>query len=239
MKISRFKKSHKTLMYFATHFSYREPYQVLVDATFCQAALQHKVVIEEQIKKYFQCNVKLLTTQCIILESEALGAPLTGATMIVKKFYVHKCGHEASGPVSAAECIRSMTKDSRYIVASQDRLLQESLRKIPGRCLLYLHKATPVLEAPSAASKKWVNKRAKKLMIGGDKKKIEELKVQQGLKQTDNKPAPEKKRKGPKNPNPLSCKKSKKVKATSKPVLHQVEKTTPMKADQDSGARQK
>lgn len=40
MKISRFKKSHKTLAFFATHFDYREPYQVLIDATFCQAALQ-------------------------------------------------------------------------------------------------------------------------------------------------------------------------------------------------------
>lgn len=40
MKISRFKKSHKTLVYFANNFDYREPYQVLIDATFCQAALQ-------------------------------------------------------------------------------------------------------------------------------------------------------------------------------------------------------
>lgn len=40
MKISRFKKSHKTLVYFSTNFDYREPYQVLVDATFCQAALE-------------------------------------------------------------------------------------------------------------------------------------------------------------------------------------------------------
>lgn len=40
MKITRNKKSHKTLMFFATHFNYHEPYQVLIDATFCQAALK-------------------------------------------------------------------------------------------------------------------------------------------------------------------------------------------------------
>lgn len=40
MKISRFKRAHKTLTFFATNFGYREPYQILVDATFCQKALQ-------------------------------------------------------------------------------------------------------------------------------------------------------------------------------------------------------
>ncbi|KAH8275806.1 hypothetical protein KR026_004801 [Drosophila bipectinata] len=226
MKISRFKKSHKTLVYFATNFDYREPYQVLIDATFCQAALQHKIGIDEQIKKYFQCPAKLLTTQCVILEAEALGAPLTGATSIVKRFHVHKCGHEGK-PVAAAECIKSMTKDNRYIVASQDRLLQESLRKIPGRCLLYLHKATPVLEAPSKASKKWVQRRAKNLMLGKQVEKIDYMKEKQGLKPTETTPNP-KKRKGPKNPNPLSCKKSKKEKP--KPELKGVEQTSLVKA---------
>ncbi|KAM8715689.1 hypothetical protein ACLKA7_002696 [Drosophila subpalustris] len=226
MKISRFKKSHKTLVYFANNFDYREPYQVLIDATFCQAALQHKIGIEEQIRKYFQCNVKLLTTQCIILEAEALGAPLTGATTIVKQFHVHKCGHEGK-PVAAAECIKSMTKDNRYIVASQDRLLQASLRKIPGRCLLYLHKATPVLEAPSAASKKIVQKRVKNLMLGKQVDKIEYMKEKQGLKAAEA-PVKNKRAKGPKNPNPLSCKKSKKQKQI--PQLHGVQQPTIAKA---------
>ncbi|EDV94193.1 rRNA-processing protein UTP23 homolog [Drosophila grimshawi] len=225
MKISRFKKSHKTLVFFATNFDYREPYQVLIDATFCQAALQHKIGIEEQIKKYFQCNVKLLTTQCVILEAEALGAALTGAITIVKQFHVHKCGHEGK-PVSAAECLKSMTKDNRYIVASQDRLLQASLRKVPGRCLLYLHKATPVLEAPSDASKKWVQKRAKNLMLGKQADKIEYMKEKQGLKPTEPTTVNQKKSKGCKNPNPLSCKKSKK----QKPILHSVEQSTLSKA---------
>lgn len=48
-----------------------------------------------------------MTTQCIILEAESLGAPLTGATQIVKQFFVHKCGHEGK-PVTAAECIKQM-----------------------------------------------------------------------------------------------------------------------------------
>lgn len=64
-------------------------------------------MIDEQIRKYFQAEVKLLTTQCIILETEALGAPLVKATQLVKRFAVHKCGHEGK-PITAAECIKEM-----------------------------------------------------------------------------------------------------------------------------------
>nr|XP_036222572.1 rRNA-processing protein utp23-like [Bactrocera oleae] len=86
--------------------------------------------------------------------------------MIVKKFHVHKCGHEGA-PVPASQCIKSMTKCGRYVVASQDRSLQNSLRKVPGRILLYLHKATPVLEEPSEASKKYVSKKSHKSLTSG------------------------------------------------------------------------
>lgn len=42
------------------------------------------------------------------------------------------------------------------MIASQDRDLQEHLRKKPGQPLLYLHKKTPVLEQPSEISRKTV-----------------------------------------------------------------------------------
>lgn len=96
-------------------------------------------------------------------------------------------------------------------MASQDRNLQASLRKVPGRCLLYLHKAAPVLEAPSDASKKWVQKKARNLLPQEAEKKIEYLKQKEGLVKKENE-LPKRKPKGPKNPNPLSCKKSKKQK---------------------------
>ncbi|XP_004530370.1 rRNA-processing protein UTP23 homolog [Ceratitis capitata] len=209
MKISRLKKAHKTLTFFSTNFEYREPYQILVDATFCQMALQNKVIIEEQLRKYFQSTIKLVTTQCIILESESLGAQLAGATMIVKNFHVHKCGHEGS-PVPGLQCIKTMAHDGRYIVASQDRSLQKSLRKVPGRMLLYLHKATPVLEEPSDASKKYVMKKSQKSLTCGIEKHLKELKQIRDLNTDISDKAS--KRTRPKNPNPLSCKKSKKRK---------------------------
>lgn len=52
MKINRYKKVHKILQFYCNNFGFRKPYQVLVDGTFCFAALKHKINIEDQITKY-------------------------------------------------------------------------------------------------------------------------------------------------------------------------------------------
>lgn len=38
MKIARYKKASKTLNFYKNNFGFRTPYQILIDATFCQAA---------------------------------------------------------------------------------------------------------------------------------------------------------------------------------------------------------
>lgn len=73
MKIVHKKKVHRYLSYFRNHFGFREPYQVLIDGTFCLAALEGQVRVTEQLEKYFQCPLKLLTTQCVIIEMEQIG----------------------------------------------------------------------------------------------------------------------------------------------------------------------
>lgn len=136
MKIARYKKASKTLSFYKNNFGFRTPYQILIDATFCQAALvvntpftfryfvvfdvnkrtfclghsKGQISIRDQIPKYFQAETILVTTQCIILEAEGLGAQVQGATGIVKQFLVHKCGHEKS-PVSGIACIKSIVRE--------------------------------------------------------------------------------------------------------------------------------
>lgn len=40
MKIQRYKKAQKTINFYKNNFGFRDPYQILIDATFCQLALQ-------------------------------------------------------------------------------------------------------------------------------------------------------------------------------------------------------
>lgn len=112
MKIKRQKKVQRILNFFKHNFGHRPPYQLLLDGTFCNACLEMKVNIKEQLPKYLG-EVKLLTTQCCILELEkllALDGKLFGACSILKQFQIHKCGHEKD-PKPANKCLRSMLQD--------------------------------------------------------------------------------------------------------------------------------
>uniref|UniRef100_A0A1B6DG47 rRNA-processing protein UTP23 homolog n=1 Tax=Clastoptera arizonana TaxID=38151 RepID=A0A1B6DG47_9HEMI len=210
MRISRNRKANRYLNFYSNNYGFHKPYQVLVDGTFCFAALKNKVNIKEQIPKYFGADVKFLTTQCVILETEKLGKAVFGAMMIVKQFAVHSCGHEKN-PVAGALCLFSMLGEknhSRYIIATQDRDLQNDVRGIPGTPLLYLHYKTPTIEEPSKItlkdSKDKINERF------GVRKQDET--TLSNLKRTtlgiseDLKPRRKKHKSGP---NPLSCKKKK------------------------------
>ncbi|GLV45700.1 uncharacterized protein CBL_02720 [Carabus blaptoides fortunei] len=188
MKIRRHKKVHKHINFYVNNFGFRQPFQVLIDGTFCLAALKNKVNIQDQLPKYLQAELKLLTTPCVVLETEELGPKVFGAMKIVKQFAVHKCGHEKS----------------------RDRELQAHLRNIPGVPVMYLHQIAPVLEQPSEESVKTaksnIDSRFGVSQVQGTV--LSKLKQQSGIAEDkDDKPKRKKKKTGP---NPLSCLKKKK-----------------------------
>lgn len=214
MKTARQKKARKNLGFFINNFKFRPPFQILIDGTFAFAALESKFNIQDQLAKYFQSEIKLLTTPCIILEAEKLGSfskVVSAATQIVKQYPIHKCGHEKH-PLSGIKCLQSMVKknnSSRYIIATQDRELQDILRKVPGVPILYLHGKAPTLEAPSQANREYAEKVHKSLgMSVWEKENIKTLKEAAGLAEQTEVRLKKKKRKG--GPNPLSCLKKKK-----------------------------
>lgn len=155
MKIKRYKKAQKILSFFQLNFALRPPYTVLLDATFCHAALEGKVLIKEQVPKYLGAQTKIVTTQCIILEVEKLSkisSNLYGTWMVVKQFPVHKCGHEGD-PVPASLCAKSLlgkNNPGKYIIASQDPELRAHVhQQVIGSPILYLHQSAPTLEKPT------------------------------------------------------------------------------------------
>lgn len=107
-------------------------------------------------------------------------------------------------------------KGNNYIIATQDRELQEKLRAKPGQPILYLHKRTPVLEQPSEASRKFSNKEIDKTIQFGDTDvdKLKAMKRNEGVDDAHEFTGKKKKFKK-KQPNPLSCKKKKKTKLTT------------------------
>uniref|UniRef100_A0A452QJ85 UTP23 small subunit processome component n=1 Tax=Ursus americanus TaxID=9643 RepID=A0A452QJ85_URSAM len=65
MKITRQKHAKKHLGFFRNNFGVREPYQILLDGTFCQAALRGRIQLREQLPRYLMGETQLCTTSLL------------------------------------------------------------------------------------------------------------------------------------------------------------------------------
>ncbi|XP_035814561.2 rRNA-processing protein UTP23 homolog [Amphiprion ocellaris] len=226
MKIKRQKQAKKSISFYKYNFSFREPFQILLDGTFCQAALKNKIQIKEQLPKYLMGEVQLCTTSCALKELEVLGKQLYGAKIILQRFQVRKCPH-VKDPVSASECFLSMlqeTNPQHYFIATQDHTLTSGLKKIPGVPLLYIVLNTIVLDKASPASLQHVQDvQLGALVSVSQQQSISSLKKQQGLGRTDAERRGRKRKRKQSNPNPLSCLKKKKKKGGPTAPLRKTE----------------
>ncbi|KAM8967390.1 rRNA-processing protein UTP23 homolog [Pelodytes ibericus] len=212
MKIKRQKHAKKILSFYRYNFRFREPYQVLLDGTFCQAALKNKIQIKEQLPKYLMGEVQLCTSHCVMKELESLGKELYGAKLIAQRFQVRSCSH-FKDPVSGSACLLSMTADNNphhYFIATQDQELATKIKKRAGVPLMFIIQNTMVLDKPSPKSVAHVQAaQAGQLVPVHQKQNIEHLKDEDGgvPKASERRV---KKRKRISGPNPLSCMKKKK-----------------------------
>ncbi|XP_072266816.1 rRNA-processing protein UTP23 homolog [Pyxicephalus adspersus] len=214
MKITRQKHAKKNLSFYRNNFRFREPYQVLIDGTFCQAALKNQIQIKEQLPKYLMGDVQLCTSNCVLKELESLGKELYGAKLIAQRFQVRSCAHSKS-PVDGTACILSMIADNNphhYFVATQDHSLGNKIRKKAGIPLMFIIQNTIVLDKPSPKSVAHVQAlQASELVPEHQKQNLGHLKDEQGVALDTGRRG--KKRKRVAGPNPLSCMKKKKTSA--------------------------
>ncbi|CAL8112858.1 unnamed protein product [Orchesella dallaii] len=233
MRVKRYKKFQRYTSFFHKHFRFQPPYRILVDGTFANAALINKVNMKEQLPKYFDGLCKLLTTPCVMIETEQLGPTLYGAVQVLKELQIHKCQHSDS-PVQASECLKSVIKlnvpiksfvkkassasdaDDRFIIATQDANLRADFREMVGVPLIYLHGNAPTMEKPSDTSVQWAERMdRKKLEVSSYQKEILQHMKNEALpnsNEAEKKGTRKRKRAGP---NPLSCKRSKKQKSST------------------------
>lgn len=207
MKVKRLKRAARVLTFYRYNFGYHPPHSVLLDGTFCQAALQNKINLREQMPKYLaEPQVEMFTTECVMNELKQLGKPLHGAFVICEQFRISKCPHKPMR--TAAECIAHLARRSRkeehtkYFVATQDDALLEKLRLLGGVPLMSIRFNTIILEKPSEQTK---------LEAENNKKKVNELdKVRELRRQLLGEQEKRHRKRKAKGPNPLSCKKKKK-----------------------------
>ena len=112
----------RLLSFYRSHFNFHPPYRVVVDGTFCKAALTFKINISEQMPKYLMEEVEMVTTQCAIKECELLGSLLYGPLKLLRQYRLISCGH-AKNPKSASQCLLSLANNrqekNNYFFATQ------------------------------------------------------------------------------------------------------------------------
>ncbi|NWU65413.1 UTP23 protein, partial [Pterocles burchelli] len=211
MGLTRQKHAKKNMGFYRRNFQFREPFPVLLDGTFCQAALRNKIQIREQLPGYLGGATQLCTTRCVLKELESLGKALYGAKLIAQRFQVRSCSHHKD-PVSGSACLLSMIEEGNphhFFIATQDQDLANKVKKKAGVPLLFIIQNTMVLDKPSPKSLTFVQKlQTDQLVPEHQKQSIVQLKEKEGLAKQEGEKRRKRRRAG--GPNPLSCLKKKK-----------------------------
>ncbi|PVD23496.1 hypothetical protein C0Q70_16768 [Pomacea canaliculata] len=231
MKVKRYKHAKRTMMFYKNNFSITPPFHVLVDGTFCKAALKFQVNIQDQLPKYLGGEVRLYTTRCCLNECEAFGSLLYGPLKVLQQYNVAKCNHRP--PVGPPQCLAKVlaksqlaltksqssssssspsknaqdTDHKRYLLATQDPELSEISRSMVAVPLLYISFNAINLESPSDSTKLAASNAPDPTL---QQERLKELLKKENLLPEEKK----KKKKKIKGPNPLSCKKKKKPTVT-------------------------
>ncbi|KAI1432610.1 Fcf1-domain-containing protein [Xylaria sp. CBS 124048] len=228
-------KQYKRLMnQYEMNFGFREPYQVLGDSLFLEAAIRSKMDIDHLLKATLHGTTKLLITQCSMRWLYARkNEPGIGAIIDYAKEKVERrrCGHHPSDypePLRELECLHSVVDPGkngvnkhRYVCAINDEEVRSSLRNgIQVVPLLYIRRSVLIMEPASSTTVK-ARSRDEKAKFTAElkapaKRKRQLVEIDDdddgGNTPGTNSIKPEKKKKktyGQKEPNPLSVKKKK------------------------------
>ncbi|KAF1975333.1 hypothetical protein BU23DRAFT_552717 [Bimuria novae-zelandiae CBS 107.79] len=230
MKIKR-AKQYKKLMHHFRHLGFREPYQVLLDSQILEDAYRTKIDLVSRLEGVLQGKVKPMVTQCDM--RRLYSSKNSQLIELAKKFERRRCGHhELDEPLSSLECISSVvdpkenqTNKHRLIVASQDLRVRARMRTIAGCPLIYINKSVMIMEPMNTATEEQREQEERnkfRLGLKGQRNPAPPKRKRdnedsaddgdniEGQATEDARPQKKKKRKGPKEPNPLSIKKPKK-----------------------------
>ncbi|KAI0206258.1 Fcf1-domain-containing protein [Astrocystis sublimbata] len=229
-------KQYKRLMnQYEMNFGFREPYQVLCDSQFLEAAIRSKMDIDHILKSTLHGTTKLLITQCSMRwlysrsKEPGIGAVIDYAKERVER---RRCGHHPSDypePLGELECLHSVIDPSqngvnkhRYVCAINDEELRSSLRNgIQVVPLLYIRRSVLIMEPASSTTVKARSRDEKakftaELKSSGAKRKrqqedTDDEKDKDGKgEEAEAAKLRKKKPYGRKEPNPLSMQKKKK-----------------------------
>ncbi|KAL0226562.1 hypothetical protein P9112_013886 [Eukaryota sp. TZLM1-RC] len=185
MRLQRNKKIRKVLNFYQVHFGLRPKYRVLVDSSFILHCDQCNFSLHSKLKDALGDQFKVFVSSC------TLSVLTATSRSSLKPFSSVSCNHTPSLP--CGECVTSLTSH-KFFIATQDRDVLKTINSHPGIPSLSFHGPVIMVNEPSLTSKNVAQKSEDaKLTVDVPKEELDEP----GQKK--------RKRRGPKQPNPLSC----------------------------------
>ncbi len=212
MRQKRAKSYRKQMHIYHLTFKFREPYQVLFDDLIIQETSSSNYNLLRNTEKLIQGTIKPMITQCCMNKLYSAGDQDL-ISWVKLKFERRRCNHDLKNPKTPKECLEDIVNvkgknKHRYVVVTQDNKLRSALRKVPGVPLIYINRSVMIMEPLSKGSEKIRKQEEDEKLVAGlndvnfGKRKHDDAE--------DEEEGKKKKKKGPKGPNPLSIKKSKK-----------------------------
>lgn len=171
MRQKRAKAYRKLMAVYSHAFGFRQPYQILIDADFCQVLHDCKFDVAKQLHTVLQGDVKPSKLPPSFLQPPSLSPSIQVITQccihwlyinsnqsvvdLAKTFERRKCNHRE--PVLTDECLSTVvgqTNKHRYVIATQSSPLRTALRNIAGIPIVHMNRSVMVLEPPSDATLK-------------------------------------------------------------------------------------
>ncbi|KAL0248658.1 hypothetical protein GEMRC1_003892 [Eukaryota sp. GEM-RC1] len=194
MRIQRNKKNRKIATFYRIHFKIQPKYKVLVDGTVTKHCLEANIDLKQVFKDLLGDDTKFYMSPCVLSELISFGPSFTQIAATYKEFSSIKCKHTPAKP--PLECFDSLLNvpHNHYILATQDSHLINHCNRFAGVPIISVKGMVPMFLEPSPASKAVVNQKEV------DKLKPIPTEVDQPIDVTTTR-----KRRGPRQPNPLSC----------------------------------
>lgn len=205
--MGRFKSSKKHLSVYRSEFSFRPPYQILLDETVLREAVSMPREFSAVAEALLGDKVRVMTTRCALaslerqLDDESKSKVMRRAEAIELRRCVHvRTKSAAEQSLNCLADIVGKSNEHHYMIATGNALLKKKLYKIPGVPTLHLYRGVLTMEAPSPATKQ--------VVVQLEKSKYAPKSFETSMLSAHKTDEPTRRRKKKaKGPNPLSCKK--------------------------------
>ena len=203
MRLKRVKRARKIVSFFKSAHGFKPPYDVLLDGTAIQAALNQSVILADALPKVLGDKVRLLVPKPVVAELHKLGRDFSEAAKFARRLKILTTS-EAS--TNAAEAIMELVDNGnaqRRFVMTEDMELRRQLTNLNSVPILRFARQQIVVELPGGRA-------AATEALAAPPPPAQGSSTSADAAQGEAAEGESRKRKRIKEPNPLSCKKKKK-----------------------------